>query len=344
VNLPVIQHLGNRASSLKVAEFCGQSAVLSEKYNISGRAAAVSTAFHAVCAGATDAPEKMSRLTDEEREEVGAWYKPTPCEVEPGVFLDYESAEKELSVGLDAQGRFVDPDTTPALIPGHLDFAWVRERPVAARTDWGSAKVAYVCDIKRAAWTAESPDILQLHAYGMAYAKLRGCRYYVTGLWVAMEGRYVWSDCFVDLRSDEAEEIWERLRAAATNRGDEYSTGQHCRDCWVWNRCPAYTMSTVLAKTELAALVDDGEITVDGLTRAVLLAEGMKRLADKALEVAKEHIRRGYEVRDPKTGKVWRATKCRGRETANVAALREAGLTEYIKQGADYDRMGWVKG
>jgi hypothetical protein len=330
--LPVIQHLGNRASSLKVAEFCGQAPVLSEKYNISGRAAAVSTAFHAVCAGAKDAPEKMSRLTDEEREEVGSWFKPDRCEVAPDVFLDYESAEKELSVGLDAQGRFVDPDTTPALIPGHLDFAWVR------------GSVAYVCDIKRAAWTAESPDILQLHAYGMAYAKLRCCRYYVTGLWIAQEGRYVWSNRFVDLRSDEAEEIWERLRHAAMNRSGEYNIGAHCKDCWSYHRCPAYTLAAATAQTELAALADNGEITKEGLVRAVVLAEGMKRIAEKALEACKEAVRRGAEVRDPKTGKVWRATRCRGRETANVAALREAGLTEYIKQGADYDRMGWVKG
>lgn len=334
MRLPVIQHLGNRASALKVTEFCGQAGLLAEEYNISIRAGATSTAFHGVCSNAPNLAALLARLTPEERAEIETWHRPT--DVDLGVeVLRYDDAEKEIAVGLDELGQYVDPDQKPALIPGHLDMGWVKELPIG--------RVAFVGDIKRESYTAESPDILQLHAYGRAYAKKNGCRFYITGIWVAKRGYWVWSETPVDLRSQYGRDMWERLRLAGANIGGEYSTGAHCRGCYSRLQCPAFTLPAVLAQTELAAFVRDGEITPDGLTRAVLLAEQLKDLAAAALETAKEAVRRGAVVRDPATGKVWKVIECQGRETADTKALRAAGLGEYVRRGQPYDRPQWCK-
>jgi len=76
--------MGNRASILDVSVFCGQAA--SRAREAAGRAAAMSSAFHAMAAGTSNFHALFAGLTDEEREEIVKWKLPTPIKVE--VFLN----------------------------------------------------------------------------------------------------------------------------------------------------------------------------------------------------------------------------------------------------------------
>src|SRR5512146_2655622 len=132
--------MGHRMSSLPVAQFCGQAAPLSEKYG-AGRAAVMSSFFHATCAFSPEAKNLALQLTPEELDDVGTWHPPGTIHLYDGaVTLDYASAEKELEVMLDAAGEYSE-DPAKAITIGHLDFAWPRL--------FQQRNVVFVADIKK---------------------------------------------------------------------------------------------------------------------------------------------------------------------------------------------------
>jgi hypothetical protein len=337
----VYRKVGNRVSLLTITQFCGKAAELSERYG-AGRPAAMSTAFHARQAGAKNAPELWARLTEEEQEEIQGWSSPKDV-VLGNTCLAYAEAEKEAEVALDYGGQAVEADDPEVLTIGHVDMYWA---PLTIE----GYRVAFVGDIKKSAYTTEDgPEALQLQAYGWAVARKHQCDAYVTGLWLAEEGEWLWSKQWVVLESDRGRLIWDRIRYAATHRSDEASTGEHCRHCWSRLHCPEHLLPAPLGAIEktLAPLCEGGDISlVDHNT--ILRLQALEELVKKAKKVAQAAIERGVlKVQDPDSGKIWAAVQMPGRERFDVEKMRaelgEQVASRFISRGAGYPQFRWLK-
>jgi hypothetical protein len=135
--------------------------------------------FHSCCAtkNGTQAQKKETeqlfiRLTDKEAEEVMQWKTPVDIEFY-GTRLTYDTAEKELPVGLSKTGKYCGANAK-ALTHGTLDMAWTLESEGRC--------IAVIGDIKKSRWTVQSPDSLQLWAYGLAYASKHKCDAVICGI------------------------------------------------------------------------------------------------------------------------------------------------------------------
>lgn len=359
--------LGNRPSVLPVAQFCPMSAILAEQHG-AGRAAAVSTVFHATASGAPHAKALFAALTPAEQTDLATWQKPTDVIIGDGIVLDYELADKELGVGLDSMGYYCDPNSGEALTAGTLDFAWVTPVPSSntvfckgcmplAGTDGEDgpttvceghvqmSKVAYVGDIKKSLWTSEGPESLQLQAYALAYAQLRECDGYVAGLWIPTEGEWLWSEEIVWLGSPEAEKILARVLAAAANRGTEASFGGHCTSCYGRLHCKEWSQPLETAESYITGLSIGQMPRPDEAATQILRLQALMETAKRAKENAEEWVRRGFlEVVDAGTGKVWREVMASGKVSVDTDRVK-AERPDLVKKGAPYS-MGfrWLKG
>lgn len=359
--------MGTRMSLLPAAQFCGEAPKLAAQHG-AGRAAAMSSAFHAVCAGAPEARDKWDLLSEEEQTEIGTWSKPTDVTLPGGVLLEYAKAEKEIAVALDDWGYPTPADGPDAFTLGHLDFAWTVETkvdpgvfcdggvfcvsPEKDGSCGGHAQtwlnVAYVGDIKKTVWSSSGPDSLQLHAYGMAYALFRGCQGYVTGIWVPTDGKWFWRTSVVWLDSDEGNRILARILAAAGNQG-EANVGAHCTGCWNRTSCKEWIMPVIDRGTsELLRVGSAGtKPAPEDAVRAVLQMLAAEDVIKVFKENIREWVRRGeVEVKDPSTGLVWSPIEMPGKESVTVSDLRK-GLGEeankFIKRGKPFPQFRWLK-
>lgn len=330
---------GHRMSILPIAQFCGQAPILSAQYG-AGRAAAMSTAFHVRCeSGSSPKSQALyALLSDLERAEVDSWQFPANVIYADGCALDYQSAEKELAVGLDDWGYYADP-SEDCLSVGHLDMAWTR--------DVGGMKCAFIGDIKKSVWTtADGPDSLQLQAYGWAYAQKTGCEAFATGLWIATDGEWLWSKEMVVLDSERGRAIWERIFHAASNASKEFATGQHCRSCWARLHCPEYVLPAAAAQTWLAPVAAGQVPTAESAGEMVLRLQAAEDVLDKAKKNIQEWIRRGeLHIVHPETGKVYVPVEMKGRESVDAAKLKSelgAKADHFLKRGAPFTQFRWV--
>lgn len=325
----------NRMSSLPIAQFCGRAPELSSVG--SGRAAAMSHAFHALCAGGPEAAGELVRLTDEERAEVRSWKRPVDVTV-GDVVLTYEAAEKELEVGLDSSGAYCPADYPACVTVGHLDFAWCFEVD--------GQRYAFVADIKRSEYTvSDGPDSLQLHAYGLAYASKVGAVAYVTGVWGAVEGTWWWANAQVMVDSFDHLDILQRVLAAARNTSQDYAMGPHCQRCYGRSRCPAYLIAPSDAHAELAPVIGLGtDLTPEYASKLLLTVFRVEAMAEKVKDELKQRVRDGLVITDG-NGKAWKPTECQGRESLSKRLLEKAGLNpaDYTERGKPYERWGWQK-
>lgn len=317
-------------SSLPIAQYCGQAPRLSAIG--SGRSAALSSVFHAMCAGAPDSKERFAMLQPEEMEELMSWKRPTDVSID-GHVLKYADAQQELEVAIDDRGNPCAPDAHRCLSVGHLDFAWTHRA------------VAYVADIKRSEFTVqEGPNSLQLHAYGLAYAIANDCDAYACGIWAAVEGRWEWGE-LIALDSKEAAQNMARVLAAARNTSSEYSMGAHCSSCYGRLRCPAYLLPPSVG-AELRPLTgESGEITGEAVRELLLMAKRAKDAASVVEDWAKAYVKQGGTIEDPASHKLYRPTKCAGRMGLDKDALEKklGDLAPYQKQGAPFERWEWRK-
>jgi hypothetical protein len=331
--------MGNRPSSLPVAQFCGLAPRLSEEAG-AGRAAAISTYFHALCEG--DAKRiKAARLllTDEEAEEAEERKRPVDVVIVTSdggsVPLRYADARKERRVGLGPDLRWRPPGHPEAITEGTLDFAWVH------------GTVAYVADIKATAWTCEGPDSLQLKAYAYAFATQERCTHFVPGLWLATEGRWWWGDQ-VELDSLDNLDDEARLLHAINNQDQRPAPGGHCRSCWGRMRCPAHTLSAVHADTWLAPVVEGRShlTTPEQARKLLLVVQATEDTLKMAKDQLQEYARRNGGIPDPETGKVYAPVMMPGRASVDAKALRAAlgdEADKYMKTGAGYEQYRWIK-
>jgi hypothetical protein len=326
-----------------MAQHCGPSANLSAKHG-AGRAAAISSAFHAHCAKSSEAARLFALLTDDEQEEINQWPEPPDVTVE-GTVLRYADAEKELALGLDRFGFYADP-TGPCLTVGHLDFAWVH---VAA----DGHRMAYVADIKRSRWTTpDGPDSLQLHAYARAFCLLRGCTSYCTGIWAATDGLWMWSQEVVELESERGEALLDRILYAAGNSSTEYASGPHCDHCFSRLHCqefavPAHTAETWL--TPIAGNLESGLAAMSPEARGefLLKLKAMKKVIDAAEDQVNAATERGLDF--IAGGKRWGMKQMPGRKSIDKARLASflqgegIAVTEFDKVGDPYAQGAWLK-
>lgn len=321
---------GNRISLLPVSRYCGLAAKLSEEHG-AGRAAAMSSAFHAQTAGAPDAKAKLAQLTPKELAEISNWTKPTPAMLN-GERLTYETADKEQVVGLTKDGEWAD--SGEVLTCGTLDFAWVRDG------------VAYIGDMKKSRWTTSGPDSLQLLTYGWAWAKKHGCHSFCVGLWIIEDAEWQWSDKVYRVDDFDALDLWSLIAHAASNTDGQASFGAHCSDCYGRLHCPEFVAPASLAETVLAPAVAGGPID-DPVKLAELYAfcERVEGLIEVVKEQAKEAARRGVTLTHPVSGKVLKFSACKGRESLNQAKLFEAmpEARRFVERGQGYSRATWSK-
>lgn len=360
--------MGARMSALPITQFCGLAARLGAQHG-AGRAAAVSSAFHALCAGDES---KYRMLTDEERVELEAWEKPTDVAIPNGPLLKYAEAVKELAVALDTFGWPVLADNLNAATPGvftlgHLDFAWAAETETSEKMFCSGCypphgapglkicnghvqtmRIAYVADIKATRWTSSGPDSLQLHAYAIAFAKANDCEGYVTGIWVATEGKWHWATEIVWLGSEHAELRENQVLGAAGNDQGEANKGAHCTNCWERLHCPEWVLPVADGKTHLLLIGSNGQKpTNEEAVQALLEYKAASEVLRRFKENMEEWVKRGLVTAyDPGTKMQWGPVKMPGRQGVDMAALRAKlgdQLRPFMTEGKPYEQYRWLK-
>jgi hypothetical protein len=335
----------NRMSSLPMAQFCAHSPRLSQIG--SGRAAAMSSVFHAICADAPGAVESFARLPDDERDEIMTWKSPVDFDLEmPGslgkLTLKYKDAIKEAEVALDKHGVYT-ADADAALTVGHIDAYWVVDVPKVG-------KVAVVIDLKRSQYTTvDGADSLQLMAYLLAIASKYGCAHGFTGIWSLTEGEWSFGR-MLDMSDDvfsEIATITSRVLAAARNTEGDYSMGGHCNTCYGRLHCPSYLMPPEVAESSLAPFTDGTALAALSPKERGELLQLVER-AVKTAEAAKAALKAGVYAGLPvdADGKTYKPVKQKGRASFDAKTF-EAEQPElarkYIKLGAPFDTFRWVK-
>lgn len=334
--------MGNRASSLELARFCGAASKLSEEYGGSRRAL-MGTCFHAMASGEPDADDRFLRLSDDEAQEVALWHKPEPYVFEfegKGFTLDYKDAIKEAGFCIRNSGRVnMDGlmwDALKTVTTGHVDLYWIVEHK--------GQKVAVVEDIKSSLFTvADGPTTMQFLTYGYMVAKYHGCDSFIPSMWGAKEGVRV-SGKKVDMFM-EGEELFERIRAAAGNHG-EAVTGLHCRGCYARMHCKEHLLPAALGEGPLAAMAEGNTtVTSENYTELYLWSERAKEMSKIADERLLEFGRRGGQVECGERKLSVRTMK--GRSSFSAKKAKEMLTDEQIKEctvvGQPFPKKAWVK-
>jgi hypothetical protein len=323
--------VGHRMSSLPIAQYCAQGPVLGQLG--ASRAAAVSTCFHARCAGDERWRELYARLDEKEQGELDAMQAPTPLRLPWCEPLDYAHALKEQPLGLDADLCFVPHSDPSSITSGTADAYWVVGERVV------------VMDVKRSKWTSVSGS-LQLHAYATAVCSLLASRgisvdAYQTAIWAATEGEWDVGPLLA-LDSPEVESIRARIVSAARHQGTDYSRGRHCRDCYGRSMCPAYLMDPAGVPDALATYFS-GELDNDHALKLLELTERAEETAKKARDLLKAHVTKHGQIVDGES--VYRPVKTKGRVSLDAKRLEQDHpelVREYMRVGADYDQVRWT--
>jgi hypothetical protein len=327
-----------RCSSLDLALLCSLAPQLDSLYPECGRAAVMSSWLHAKSAGKREADHLWSVLDDDEREEVLTWFMPGDCETSDGHPLRFAEALKEVPVAVDRDFRAVAHGDPRAWYQGTLDFAWVETID--------DMRVGYINDIKKSRFTVEGPDTLQLKSYALAGVAKWELDAYCTGLFIAEEGRWVFSpEGVITVGSAQWTEDMRRVTAAVENARSEPKavTGSHCGSCYSRLHCPAYTSPP--NEGALAPALSQALTPENGLAALVELKR-LEKLCEAAKANIKEAVRRGLTIVDETGKKRWGAVRCQGKSSVSVKELVErypdvaAAVTT---TGTPFDRVQWVK-
>ena len=309
--------IGNRPSSLPQAQFCGLSAELGNQHG-AGRSAAMSTAFHARCAGAEDAKTLWKALTEDEQRTVATWHKPGDAKLPDGSMFRYDDALREHRIAMDHHGNACDPDSDECLTAGTVDYAWTHEHD--------GERTAYVVDIKRSRFTQDDPLNLQNLAYGFAYAAETEADHLVCGLWWAEDGEFCWADRAIDLMSEAAVTLLDKVLAAASNLSEEAVTGPYCSGCYSRMHCPEWLLPVEVVKGQgasLVALAEGGEITQDQACELRRLYERGKAFIERVEHTLKVYADTEGGIVDSAAGMVWGPGMSKGRPYLSKELLDE---------------------
>lgn len=313
--------MGNRMSSLPIARFCSGAGKLGEIF-AAGRAAAMSTAFHALASGADGAGDLINLLSDTEKEEVSGWNIPEDVALDDGEVLSYAAATCEEAIMMDGNGEFTESEDE-AVSKGHPDMYWIVEHK-RDDDDPAPLRVCYLADMKKTEFSAaDGLESLQLMAYALTLASKYQCDEFAVGVWVITDGTWDWSDRYSMEDFDKTAAILAQVIAAAKNTDGEFCVGPHCRDCWDRLHCKEWLLPFGDPAAKLAAFAKEGGITPDNALEAIEYAQGAKRVLDAVLETLKAYSKLSKGVSDGK-GKIWKEVYSKGGKTKfNTTRLLE---------------------
>lgn len=323
--------IGNRFSALPVSQFCAKSAALNLG---AGRAAAISSCFHAKCAGDEKWRDMFARLSDEEQEELLDMEYPADLILETGAVISYAAALKEVPLALGEHCSALPKGHQDAITEGTMDGAIIHNR------------IAYVFDIKRSAWTStEGPRSLQIKGYALAFCALHADEVdgYVTGVWVACDGVWQWDDQIIYLDSEQCLKDWQRVRAAALNIDGDFATGPHCRNCYARLRCPAYLVPPDQAHGALAKYLT-GQMTSDDALQLKRTLEAVKDTVEACSDALKAHVDAHGPIIDKEAGKMFAKGPVKGKLALDKKALEADHpqlIQQYTRRLPDHHQYSW---
>ena len=134
--------------------------------------------------------------------------------------------------------------------------------------------------------------------------------------------------------------LMARIKAAA-GRPPVACPGDWCSACRVRFYCPAWKARTELALTVLPVEVKSLDITNENAPALWMRIKAVEEACDLAKDQLKSFVRAGGRLEVD--GKEYYLGQSEGRETADVKALKAAGLMDYIKKGDPFERAGWRK-
>lgn len=332
-----------RMSNLPVLEYCGMSDQLQK--NVESTNALRSTVFHKYAETGVW-PETIRQLSEQDRIEISRWKVPKHFHhPKLGLTLSYKDSDKERLLALDSDFNFIsgldnelaqeELEKIPNLLTaGHLDMAW----------DVPEQDLVVIFDIKSSIFAVKDRcESLQLHAYGLAYAKLKGRSKYITGIWDASDGEDYWGKVYA-IDTFEFEAIKDRIKAACGNTSDKYTRGSHCGSCWKRDSCPAHLVD--LPDDNRFRSIFDGTATEREYREALIAVKGLGELANKVTEACKSWSERHGGIRSEDGRKVYKPLLINGRkvldEDAILAKLGEKNLDAYKKPGNPYSKFDWI--
>jgi hypothetical protein len=334
-----------RISSLPVAEYCAMADKLGT--DVASVNAARSTCFHSY-AETGRWPESVNNLPEQDFAEIQRWKVPSVYIHKDGETINrllYKDAIKETRVSLDKDFNFVE--TRDGILPGEIE----NEYPNVMCS--GTADMAWhipalnlvvVEDIKSSVFAVKAREkSLQLHAYGIAFAKKVGAKRYKVGIWDATDGKHFMGEV-ISLDSWECEEYKERIRTAANNIGDSYTTGTHCGGCWKRDNCSAHLVD-VGGNNQFAAVLGPNP-TENDVRSAMIAAKGLETLSKKVMDICKSWAERHGGVRSEDGLKIFKPALRSGKTSLDKGAIMaELGLTSLEKfetQGNEFLVYDWV--
>jgi hypothetical protein len=334
-----------RISSLPVAEYCAMSDKIG--VDVASVNAARSTCFHSF-AETGRWPESVNNLPEQDFAEIQRWKVPTVYVHKDGETLyrlDYKDSVKETRVSLDKDFEFVETreDIKPheiadeypnVMCSGTADMAW----------HLPSLDLVVVEDIKSSLFSVKAREkSLQLHAYGIAFAKKVGAKRYKVGIWDATDGKHFMGDV-IALDSWECETFKERIRTASLNDGNEYTTGTHCGGCWKRDNCSAHLVDVGEAN-QFSKVLGPNPSESD-VRQAMVAAKGLETLSKKVLDICKSWAERHGGVRSEDGLKVFKPILRSGRTSLDKGAIMTKlgldSLDEFEKRGEDFVAFDWV--
>ncbi len=289
---------GNRMSSLPIVQYCSAAGVLGNKHG-AGRAAAMSSAFHAVAAEQDEADTLLGMLTDAERAEIDRWYMPTDVTLADGTVLRYVESVREFETMLDVEGDYTDdPEGITSI--GHPDMRWIAQHEI----DGQPCKVCYIGDLKKTDYSSpDGVESLQLLAYGFAEASRNDCDAFCVGIWNLTDGGWDWGE-LIEL-GFESIPLLNRILRAAQNTDGKYTTGNHCRNCWDRLHCQEYLVPVQDPEAALYPLSQPGAITEQNALQMLGLVQRAKKLLPACEDQLKAYARSIGGIPDG-DGKVWK--------------------------------------
>jgi hypothetical protein len=335
-----------RISSLPVAEYCAMSDKIG--VDVASVNAARSTCFHSF-AETGRWPESVNNLPEQDFAEIQRWKVPTVLVHKDGdnlVRLEYKDSIKETRVSLDKEFNFVE--TRDGILPGEIENEYPNVMcSGTADMAWHipSLNLVVVEDIKSSVFAVKSREkSLQLHAYGIAFAKKLGAKYYKVGIWDATDGKH-YMGTVIDVDSWECEEYKERIRVASTNQGDQFTTGTHCSGCWKRDICPAHLVATPPEGSEFAAVLGPNPSESDVRT-AMVSARSMETLSKKIMDICKGWSERHGGIRSEDGTKVYKPVLRNGQKRVSLELLQAdlglENLDKYKTQGNEFVVFDWV--
>ena len=134
--------------------------------------------------------------------------------------------------------------------------------------------------------------------------------------------------------------LMARIKAAA-GRPPVACPGDWCGACRQRLYCPAWKARTELALTVLPVEAKSLDITNENAPALWMRIKAVEEACELAKDQLKGFVRAGGRLEVD--GKEYYLGQSEGRETADVKALKAAGLMDYIKKGDPFERAGWRK-